>query len=101
MAYTERQKWDRFLDKHPDATANAYFWCSGRRWAERKYCAVLVAKSGDLYAAIELRAESAQALAVLMREAGYRTAAPTVQRLCETAPRSPQRPIQRVPAHGT
>lgn len=91
MALTEREKWDRFRNTYPDVTADAFFWCSGSDWAHRRYCVVLSARSGARRIGLELKAKTPQELRALMADAGYRTTTPTVQRLCETAPRSPKR----------
>lgn len=92
MALTARAKWDRFVDKHPGVTADAYYWCSGKAWDERRYCVVLVGKSGYRIIGLELRADTPVALAKALREAGYRTTAPVVARMCHAAGLSPRRP---------
>lgn len=92
---TERQKWDRFIEKHSPAKADAYYWCSGRRWEDRRYCVVLTAKSGYKHIGLELRADTATALATAMRDAGYMEHATVIARLCHAAGRSPKRPSEQ------
>lgn len=89
---TEREKWDRFLDKHGSVNADAFFWCSGRRWEDRRYCAVILAKAGTLTAAIEVSGDTPKALAARMRDAGYPARSNVIAPLCESAERSPRKP---------
>lgn len=92
MAMTERQKWDKFTDKYPGLKADAFWWCSGKTWATSQYCVVLVVKHGYLRCALELRDTTPAGLQQQLREAGYRTAAPAIARMCHAAPCSPKRP---------
>lgn len=87
---TEREAFDRFVDKHGPVSADAFFWCGGSSWERRTYCATILAKKQTLSAAVELRAETPYALAKMMRDVGYQTNAKIVRRLCESAPRSPK-----------
>jgi hypothetical protein len=99
MALSERAKWDRFIAKHGPVKSDAFWWCSGKRWAARRYCVVLLAKSRHdppWLCALELRADTPAALVALVAAAGYHTTVATVARMCETAGRSPKRP-RKVP----
>lgn len=86
MALTEREKFERFIDKHGPVSADAFFWCGGSSWERRQYCAVILAKKKTQSAAVELRADTPYALAKMMRDVGYQTNARAVRPLCETAP---------------
>lgn len=92
MALTRREKWDRFVDEHPSVTADAYYWCSGKVWDERRYCVVLVGKGGYRSIGLELRADTPAKLAKVMREVGCQATGRDVARMCHAAARSPRRP---------
>lgn len=91
MPLTEREKFERFIEKYGPVIADAFYWCGGSSWERRTYCSVVLTKKATRSIAVEFRCDTPYALAKEMRSVGYAARADVVRRLCESAPRSPKR----------
>lgn len=89
---------DRFrtlVKTHPTLKADGFWWCSGKRWETRRYCVVLTVKHGYKHEGLELKADTPQALSVLLKAEGYPVRPVAIARFCHAAGCSPKRPKRK------